>query len=618
MFLGAANATRFLNDFKAGIYFEHQGPVKLKVTDWQLVTYYNLSTYQNNEITVERISKYTYDLCSKITKTSLTVSLIDSCINLRNQTDKVALRLKGENEHLYNIIGYQLRGKRSIMNTISKAAHVLYGICDMFCGIDHSNKIEELNNNNKENLHSIEENLRVIKVGMERIESLNKKMLNDEKVLSKKIKELSDTIVTISNATEVMFYQQMLVTQFLLINGIFDQYTLDTNLLSDIIHMAQLGKIHSSILSPSDLVDNLKEIKMTLPTGTDLPVGFSTYEAIELLKLSEVVIYFRDMSLVFVIKIPIVNQNDLSLYNVLPAPVREPISNIFIYIKPGIDYLALRDTKEYYTSYTHDQIKNCKRSNDFILCPQHQINLVNSGNISCEMSLMINPNKISNKCQIMYVQLINSILYKIKNSNKWLGVIENDQLVVTCNSVTTTLELQGTGILTLDPHCKGYTSRELLIPSDQPNYKLTNWTTNLNILNFIDKDLINSISNLETRTTNTLFDIYDISISTKQIIANKHTRIHINNILYHTVTLYVLIFFIVAYILMRIVAACKKLDCSYVIHPMERSNRQNHDSQIETTFDPTSALENQPPSAPTLTLRSMSTHTLTPTIYPKL
>lgn len=83
------------------------------------------------------------------------------------------------------------------------------------------------------------------------------------------------------------------------------------------------------------------------------------------------------MYLGYIIKITMVSQNELSLCTVLPAPVREPINNLYIYFEPGIEYLAIGYTKEYYTTYSREKLNNCKRTNDFVLCPPNQLTLVN-------------------------------------------------------------------------------------------------------------------------------------------------------------------------------------------------------------------------------------------------
>lgn len=47
---------------------------------------------------------------------------------------------------------------------------------------------------------------------------------------------------------------------------------------------------------------------------------------------------------------------------------------------------------------------------------------------------MININKLNEKCKLMYVKLKNSMLYTVKNSNRWLYILENKQLVVRCDT----------------------------------------------------------------------------------------------------------------------------------------------------------------------------------------
>lgn len=55
--------------------------------------------------------------------------------------------------------------------------------------------------------------------------------------------------------------------------------------------------------------------------------------------------YCRDMYLVYLIKLPIVNENELLLYKILLAPVLVPTSDVYVYIKPDIEYLAVGNTK---------------------------------------------------------------------------------------------------------------------------------------------------------------------------------------------------------------------------------------------------------------------------------
>lgn len=87
--------------------------------------------------------------------------------------------------------------------------------------------------------------------------------------------------------------------------------------MSEIIHIAQAGQINSNVLSSKELLEQLREIKINLPKGTDLPLGLSTPEAYELIKISDITIYAEDRVIVFIINIATVEQHELILYHYL-------------------------------------------------------------------------------------------------------------------------------------------------------------------------------------------------------------------------------------------------------------------------------------------------------------
>lgn len=69
----------------------------------------------------------------------------------------------------------------------------------MFCGTSKSQPIQQLNKNYKDKLHLIDKKLRIIKVRMERIEALNKKILNEEKIVATRTEAIEDDIVSLTN-----------------------------------------------------------------------------------------------------------------------------------------------------------------------------------------------------------------------------------------------------------------------------------------------------------------------------------------------------------------------------------------------------------------------------------
>lgn len=129
-----------------------------------------------------------------------------------------------------------------------------------------------------------------------------------------------------------------------------------------------MGIIHTSLISPRELLENIKDIKVPLPGGTDLPTDLDIQNIYELIKLSDLTIYYANDNLVFILTLPLIYQNDFILYNLIPVPVCN--GNDCHYIKPSNKYLAISNTKKHYDIYDEFYYTHCKHARDFLLCPE--------------------------------------------------------------------------------------------------------------------------------------------------------------------------------------------------------------------------------------------------------
>lgn len=82
------------------------------------------------------------------------------------------------------------------------------------------------------------------------------------------------SLVLLANNTEIMQYYQFFLTQFLFINSIFDKYTLDTNILTNIIQSARLGEIHSSVSIANRISGKFERNKNDITGGNRFTFGF--------------------------------------------------------------------------------------------------------------------------------------------------------------------------------------------------------------------------------------------------------------------------------------------------------------------------------------------------------
>jgi hypothetical protein len=162
-----------------------------------------------------------------------------------------------------------------------------------------------------------------------------------------------------------------------------------------------------------------------------LPIELDLGDSYELLKLSELTVYYDNDRLVFKISIPLVHQHTLTLFHLIPKPVCE--SNNCIFIKPSYKFLAVSRSMDLYSTYDNFEQANCKRSRDFLLYPEiHRLHL-RSGKPICEILLLQDPKEVSEDCSLLHVQTASPVFHKLKFKNVWLYTTKGETLFVTCD-----------------------------------------------------------------------------------------------------------------------------------------------------------------------------------------
>ena len=204
----------------------------------------------------------------------------------------------------------------------------------------------------------------------------------------------------------------------------------------------------------------------------------------------------------FILTLPLVYQNDFILYNLVPVPVCN--GNKCVYIKPSNKYLAISKSKEHYATYDELYYTHCKHGRDFLLCPE--INPLHPRNIrpTCEVLLLQDPYNVPQNCEIMHVEIATTIFHKKRFKNEWIYVTNNDVIFITCDEdkESTSHTLRGVGIIQLNETCKGYATRDILIPG-KVDYKAE-------YLDFMPKSKINASRDMQNTDNNNLMEDYHV------------------------------------------------------------------------------------------------------------
>jgi hypothetical protein len=298
----------------------------------------------------------------------------------------------------------------------------------------------------------------------------------------------------------------------------------ETNTLLEIIQQAKVGIIHPSLITPQEFLEHVKDIKVSLPGGTDLPTDLDITNIYELVKLSDLAIYYSNDNLVFVISLPLIYQNDFILYNLIPVPVC--INNDCVYIKPSNKYLAISKSKEHYATYDEFFYTHCKHARDFLLCPEGSPLHPRTIRPSCEVLLLQDPAKVPPSCEIMHVKIATSIFHKKRFKNEWIYVTNYDVIFVTCDEdkESTSHTIKGVGILHLNETCKGYAARDILIPG-KVDYKSE-------YMDFNPRSAIDRSKNTPYTENNNLMEDYHVKTNNMDdlhIVANSKKQLDNKN-----------------------------------------------------------------------------------------
>ena len=115
----------------------------------------------------------------------------------------------------------------------------------------------------------------------------------------------------------------------------------------------------------------------------------------------------------FNIKIPLVDQQNFILYNIIPMPIK--IKNKqFAYVQNTYDYIAIIPSNEYFTTFTPQQLNSCKKILNYFICYAVQPVHSKNSNTNCEMALFTKQKEKTQMCKYLYFELYGSIFHKLE------------------------------------------------------------------------------------------------------------------------------------------------------------------------------------------------------------
>jgi len=329
---------------KSGLYYENRGTVNIVTTNWDLTIFIDLKKYNEQWNFIEFLLFKTEQACGKITREGGI-----TCKNLATLVYNIMNQAAEKKNVLFYSIGHtDHKNKRSInFSKLTNFAQTLYGLCDFNCITKFDFGISKLLRGNQSNIKIDKERLKIVKI---RQENENRELAN-----------LHAQLDEVQNITIEQQANDFINKHFTHMNLLLTQHMTEIDKLSTIIDNAKIGQIHPYLLGQNDLLTQFQDIRLSLPTGTDFPYELTTMTVNDILKLSDVKVYYSNNNIVFVLTIPLIYQNNFILYNLIPKPYCTNDMNC-IYIAPSYKFIAISKNKEHYVAYDDFHYSQCKHA----------------------------------------------------------------------------------------------------------------------------------------------------------------------------------------------------------------------------------------------------------------
>lgn len=360
----------------------------------------------------------------------------------------------------------------------------IFGTLDEDDAITYNTAIQSLYNNDKVLKDSIRKSIIVSQSAIAFMNaSLDHINTNQEK-LNDIMNQLFLTTKNISGVIQVQNFRIKLnaILNILLSNLLTLSFKIEDTLNS--ILFVKSNTLHPSIMTPhilyTEIVNNLKLV----PKYRDFPVRLDLSNVHTILNIVDLLCYYVNGKIVFVIKIPLVSVLEYNLYNNVPLPIPHNVNyaSSFSMILSSKNYLAISKDQTSYTTF--NDLNSCKKVfYDLYLCEAPDVYTL-SGNPMCETEIITKAlSSMPENCEYKFLNGNIDIWHKLHN-NKWIFVQSKPgKISIECKDKLSEAVIQGTGILDIPFQCIAYHRDSKLVTNVSPRITIPTVTSDFNIVN---------------------------------------------------------------------------------------------------------------------------------------
>lgn len=358
------------------------------------------------------------------------------------------------------------RERRGLFNSLGSAIKTVTGNMDHEDALWYENKLRQVTDGTsaifdiareqtsvvKTAIHTLNSSMETWESNKVKIQAAVAALVNETNAVSSRADQLDQVI------QHMKLIQETYPSLMELIRYIREGMTLIIQAHEDV----KLNRLNPLLITPDFLQTTLNDLP--LPLGVTLPLELNDHTIIKYYELMKVSSFISGDRLNLVIRIPLVTNEQYTMFEVLPIPVQsKKYGNIFILINPEDEYIGVSDNDRHFLPYSDAQKRECKelKLNERICEIDGVIRDVHAASESCIMDLYKGSHELDEKkCEFRYISTKRPLWLKTPRTNTWVFMVPGTESgLIACRSgIQNFSEPQniwvvGRGLLTLEAGC---------------------------------------------------------------------------------------------------------------------------------------------------------------------
>lgn len=444
-----------------GIYIEELANLRIYNTEWILVTKIDLNFYRSEFFKLVELYENLEHRCDFILDRYQTYFEGYTTPYCKAPLQQIKIMMD-ESKHL-SADWFIKREKRSFLSVLGGALLGGFGfnLLSSFQTNEYLAEFEAMKAQNKHRDMIISKQTSLLEYAFDEIETMNEtfsSQINSIEsklnIFDKNLKSISTNHnhqVNLNNIFSIRIDFTMILNHFSLI---LTQYRERQKQFLDTVAITHKNPSNPNIIPPKVLFEELNNIKGAISSlELDLPFPASRESLSLFYQIATPRARIEKDALVIDISIPLIKTKKYVLYKGTSMPYRIH-GNLFSYIVPHHEYIALDTFFEKYVAITNDEISNCFHVNSSnIICKQTFPILSAYHTQTCEINLLRSLN-VSTECNIRVANLTSELWIKLRKPNTYIYTFPSNQMLqVDCPNTKIKQFYNGSGIISFTSGC---------------------------------------------------------------------------------------------------------------------------------------------------------------------